>query len=338
MHTKTFLVSSSLVASVFASPHTLEGSFSRFRAEDMKPGNVTVANLYNGCANFDQNDKPVSTNGSCVAALLRDTFSVLLAASPENPVDVVHNDTVLDSQPSADTTSTIGATTAPSGPTSTPGTQASEFPATGRTSSSQSTSVSATSLSQPSLPETYGARLRRGDDSAMSMLLGSINDRLSRQLGGGQAIRALEIGDSELHARDGIAIRTNVYGDDATLHVHTNGSHATAEFKKDGMSRVTRRDGEASKATSYRFSEGAFGVKMQVTKGNTAGLSLSDVDSYWSAFAYGNGEDAPALKESDAWKFAVCDKSGWTQVAGKIIALESPSDYGYESYDEFIAC
>lgn len=338
MHVRIGLVVPSLVASVLAGPHTLEGSFSRFIAEDMKPENATVENLYNGCANFDQDDKPVSTSGNCVAALLRDTFSVLLASPPENPVDVVHNDTVLDPQLSGESSPTVATDTNPSGTMTNIDSRAAQSVATDTTSPPQSAGASATSSPHPSSPEAYDAKSRRGDEPANSLLLESINNRLSHQLGGGHAIRAVQIGESDLHPRDGIAIRTNIHGDDATLHVHTNGSHATAEFRKDDSTHMQRRDANANKASSYRFSEGAFGIKMQVTKGNTAGLSLSDVDRYWGAFAYGNGEDLPALRESDAWKFAVCDKSGWTQLAGKVIALENPSDYQYEPYNEFIAC
>lgn len=284
----------------------------------MKPDNNTIASLYDGCTEFDQDDKLVSTGGNCVGALLRDTFQVLLAAPQEAPVDVVHNDTILDAKSSVDTSSTITiAATA---------------------SSSQSTIPTMAISSQSTVPGTYGVKIRREHDSAHSTLLDSMNDRLSRHLGGRNVIRALDIGESELHPGNGIAIRTNIHGDDAVLHVHTNGSHATAEFKKDATLRMRRRDEDVAKASSYRFSGGAFGIKMQITKGNKASLSLSDVDAYWNAFAYGNGEDVPALKGSDAWKFAVCDVSGWTQLAGKVIALERPSDYGYESYDEFIAC
>lgn len=317
MHLRTAIVLPCLVAGVSATNlHSLKGSFSSFRAENMKPDNNTIESLYDGCTEFDQDDKLVSTGGSCVGALLRDTFQILLAAPQEAPVNVVHNDTVLDPQPLTETSCTVAATA----------------------SSSTSTIPTTATSSQSTLPGTYGAKIRREEDPAHSMLLDSMNDRLSRHHGGRNVIRALNIGESELHPEDGIAIRTNIHGDDAVLHVHTNGSHATAEFRKDDTPRMTRRDEDVAKASSYRFSEGAFGIKMQITKGNKAGLSLSDVDAYWNAFAYGNGEDVPALRGSDAWKFAVCDVSGWTQLAGKVIALESPSDYGYESYDEFIAC
>jgi hypothetical protein len=253
-------------------------------------------------------------------------------------VNVVHNDTILDPQPSLETSSTIAATASSSQSKILTLAISSRSTVVSTMSLPQSTVTSTISSSQSTVSESYGVKLRRKDDSANLVLLNSMNDRLSQHLGGKNVIRALDIGESELHPEDGIAIRTNIQGDDAVLHVHTNGSHATAEFRKDTTLRMTRRDEVVPKASSYRFSEGAFGIKMQVTKGNKASLSLNDVDAYWNAFAYGNGEDAPALKGSDVWKFAVCDVSGWSQLAGKVIALERPSDYGYKSYDEFIAC
>jgi hypothetical protein len=321
-----------------ANPHKLKGSFSSFRAENIKPDNNTIANLYDGCSEFDQDDKLVSTGGSCIGALLRDTFQVLLAAPYDTPVNVVHNDTVLDPQSSVETSSTVAATASSSQFTIPTLVISSRSKVIGTVSLPQSTVTSMIGASQFTVPESYGVKLRREDDHANSILLDSMNDRLSQHLGGRNVIRALDVGESELHPEDGIAIRTNIQGDDAVLHVHTNGSHATAEFRKDTTLRMTRRDEVVPKASSYRFSGGAFGIKMQITRGNKANLSLNDVDAYWNAFAYGNGEDVPALKGSDSWKFAVCDVSGWMQLAGKVIALERPSDYGYESYDEFIAC
>ena len=304
----------------------------------MKPDNKTIANLYDGCSEFDQDDKLVSTGGSCIAALLRDTFEVLLAAPYDEPVNVVHNDTVLDPQSSVETSSTSAVTASSSQSTIPALATSSQSKVIGTVNLPRSTVTSTIGSSQSTVPESYGVKLRREDDSAHSVLLHSMNDRLSHHLGGRNVIRALDVGESEFHPEDGIAIRTNVRGDDAVLHVHTNGSHATAEFRKDTTLRMMRRDEVVPKASTYRFSGGAFGLKMQITKGNKAGLSLNDVDAYWNAFAYGNGEDVPALKRSDSWKFAVCDVSGWMQLAGKVIALERPSDYGYEGYDEFVAC
>jgi hypothetical protein len=304
----------------------------------MKPDNNAIANLYDGCSEFDEDNKLVSTGGSCIGALLQRTLQVLVAAPYDAPVNVVHNDTVLDPQSSVETSSTFAATASSSQSTNLTLSISLRSKVISTVSLPRSTVTSTLGSSQSAVPESYGVKLRREDDHAHSVLLDSMNDRLSQHLGGRNVIRALDVGESELHPEGGIAIRTNIRGDDAVLHVHTNGSHATAEFRKDTTQRMARRDEVVPKASSYRFSGGAFGIKMQITKGNEASLSLNDVDAYWNAFAYGSGEDVPALKGSDSWKFAVCDVSGWMQLAGKIIALERPSDYRYESYDEFIAC
>jgi hypothetical protein len=303
----------------------------------MKPDNNAIANLYDGCSEFDEDNKLVSTGGSCIGALLQRTLQVLVAAPYDAPVNVVHNDTVLDPQSSVETNSTFAATASSSQSTNLTLSISLRSKVISTVSLPRSTVTSTLGSSQSAVPESYGVKLRREDDHAHSVLLDSMNDRLSQHLGGRNVIRALDVGESELHPEGGIAIRTNIRGNDAVLHVHTNGSHATAEFRKDTTQRMTRRDEVVPKASSYRFSGGAFGIKMQITKGK-ASLSLNDVDAYWNAFAYGSGEDVPALKGSDSWKFAVCDVSGWMQLAGKIIALERPSDYRYESYDEFIAC
>lgn len=332
MYRTTILALPCLVAGVFASTKnvTMKGSFSNFRAESMKPESNTIENLYESCTELDQDGELVSMGRGCVATLLLNTYQVLVAATEvQQPVDVVHNDTVFDQRQSVGKHSTTAAT------------GLSQSNVATIASSLRSTATLTTSSSHSIVSGTYDAKLKRQSDLANSMLLESMNDRLSQQLGGRHAIRALDIGESDLHPKDGIAIRTNVHGDDAVLHVHTNGSHATAEFKKDATLRMMRRDQDLAKAHNFRFSEGAFGIKMQVNKINRANASTSDMNAYWNAFGYGNGEidPAPAFTNSDSWKFIVCGVDGWTQlIAGKVIVLEGPSDYGYEPYEESIAC
>lgn len=306
----------------------------------MKPESNTIGSLYESCTELDQDGGLVSMGRGCVATLLLNTYQVLFAATHVQPVDVVHNDTVFDQRPSVGKSSTTPATSLAQSNVATIASSSFSTVAT-ITSSFGSTVTLTTSSSHSTVSGTYGAKLKRESDLANSMLLESMNDRLSQQLGGRHTIRALDIGESHLHPKDGIAIRTNIHGDDAVLHVHTNGSHATAEFKKDATLQMTRRDQDLAKAHSFRFSEGAFGIKMQVNKINRANASTSDMNAYWNAFGYGNGEidPAPAFTNSDSWKFVVCGVDGWTQlIAGKVIVLEGPSDYGYEPYEESIAC
>ena len=224
--------------------------------------------------------KNYGTGGSYIGALLRGTFLVLFAAPYDAPVNVVHNDTVLDPQSSVETSSTFAATASSSQSTIPTLAISSQSKVIGTVNLPHSTVTSTIGSSQSTVPESYGVKLRREDDYAHSVLLASMNYRLSQHLGGRNVIRALDVGESELHPEDGIAIRTNIQGDDAILHVHTNGSHATAEFRKDASLRMTRRDEVVPKASTYRFSGAAFGIKMQITKGNKANLSLNDVDAY----------------------------------------------------------
>ena len=317
-----------LLAGVFANPHNLIGSFSNFKAEGMKVEDHTVGVLYNSCQEFDQNGDLVSTGRSCIATLLWSTYQVLFAATQMRPVDIIQNGTVLDGK-----TSTMDGLSAII--TSTAGEEA-----VGTAPGSPSSTASfTTTLSQSPSLATYGVKTKRKDDLTNSMLLKSINDGLPEQVGGKLGVRALAIGESELHPTDGIAIRTNIHGDNAVLHVHTNGSHATAEFKKEAGLQMTRRDQDVSMAHMFRFASEAFGIKMQVNKISRVNASMSDMHAYWNAFGYGNGEVdmTPAFNESDTWKFVVCEKD-WGVIAGKVIALEGPSDYGYESADESIPC
>jgi hypothetical protein len=328
MYIATLIVLPCLFASAFATTHNLTGSFSKFKAESMKAENHAVEDLYNSCKELDQDGNLLSVREGCVATLLWSTYQVLHAATQVQPVAVIHNGTVLNEKASNE------------GGVSVSTTEISTEAAAMTAPSSSSSSVSLTTSSgQYTSPQTYESKLKRQRDITDSILLERINDELSEQGGGRLGVRALDIGESEVHPSDGIAIRTNIHGNNAVLHVHTNGSYATAEFKKENSSYVTRRDQDASIAHSFQFSEKSFGVKVQVNKISRVNVSLSDMRAYWNAFGYGSGEVNmdPAFRGSDSWRFIVCDKS-WGVIAGKVIALEGPSDYVYESIDDTIDC
>jgi hypothetical protein len=328
MYLRTLVVLPCLLAGVFATTHNLKGSFSSFKAESMKSENHAVGDLYSSCKEFDQGGDLVSIGEGCVAILLRSTYQVLSAAAQDEPVVIIQNGTVLDKGISNGESLTTGTATMTTTSAAVTVPSSSSYIAASATSSAQS----------PSL-DTYKLKLKRQSDLTNSMLLKSINDRLPEQVGGKPGVRVLEIDESEVHPTDGIAIRTNIHGNNAVLHVHTNGSHATAVFKKEVGSRMTRRGRDASIAHSFRFSEKTFGIKMQINKISRADASMSDMHAYWNAFGYGNGEAdmVPAFNGSDSWKFVVCDKD-WGIIAGKVIALEGASDYSYESVDESISC
>jgi hypothetical protein len=328
MYIRTLIVLPCLFASALATTHNLTGSFSKFKAESMKAEDHAVEDLYNSCNELDHDGNLLSVGESCVATLLWSTYQVLHAATQVQPVNVIHNGTVLDGKGSNDEVVSV----------STAETTAEASVMTAPSSSSSSVSLT-TSSGQYTSPQTYEAKLKRQRDITDSIFLERINEELSEQGGGRLGVRALDVGESEVHPSDGIAIRTNIHGNNAVLHVHTNGSYATAEFKKENGSYVTRRDQDASIAHSFRFSEESFGVKMQVNKISRVNASLSDMHAYWNAFGYGSGEAHmdPAFRGSDSWRFIVCDES-WGVIAGKVIALEGPSDYVYESIDDTIDC
>lgn len=296
----------------------------------MKSEDHAIKDLYDSCKELDQGGNLLSSGEVCVATLLLSTYQVLHAATQveqpvEQPVEIIHNGTVLDGKASdgrdvsastAEITTKASIMTAPS--------------------SVPPTVSSTTSSGQHNSPQTYGPKLKRQTDS---MFLERINDELLGLGGGRLEVRALDIGESDVHPSDGVAIRTNIHGNNAVLHVHTNGSHATAEFQKEAGSQMTRRDQDVSIAHSFQFSERSFGIKMQVNKISRVEASMSDMHAYWNAFGYGNGEAGmdPAFGGSDSWKFVVCNK-GWGVIAGKVIALEGPSDYVYESDNDVMDC
>jgi hypothetical protein len=328
MHLRSPFVFTYLVAGVLASTHNLTGSFSDFKAQTLMPGTRTVGNLYNSCKEYDHDGELVSKDRVCIAALLREMFEVLSAAADEvKPVILAHNETIFNRSLPLEGRFAIDTATVSS--------QSAVLPAPSSPSSTGTTTVS--SLQSVS-PETYNTKLKRGNHLANSILLRNINDRLSRQLGGQHKIRAVDVGESDFHPRDGVAIRTNIHSDDTVLHVHTNGSHASAEFKRDFASQMTRRD--VPMAHSFRFAINVFGFKMQVYKIGRDDVSLSDMHAYWSAYGYGDGviNTNPPLNQSDSHHFLVCDKEKRQLLAGKVIALETPSGSNYESYEETLAC
>jgi hypothetical protein len=317
-----------LLTSAFATMRNLTGSFSEFRVVDMKSENHAVGDLYDSCNEYNQDGDLVSAGKGCVAALLRSTYQVLSAATQVQPAIVVQNGTLLDEKLSNK-----------KGASSATATTTNDVASMSTSCSSSSAVTLTTSLGQYSPPQPDEAKLNRRSDIADSILLQRINHELSERGGGKLGVRALSIEESEVHPTDGVAIRTNIHGNNAILHVHTNGSSATAEFKKGTDSWMTRRDQDVSIAHNFRFSDKSFGIKMQINKISRVNASMSDMQDYWNAFGFGTGESwfPPLFYASDTWKFVVCDK-GSGVVAGKVIALEGPSDYVYESVDDAITC
>ena len=110
-----------------------------------------------------------------------------------------------------------------------------------------------------------------------------------------------------------------------------------------GSAILLKREEDRVEQTSPRrhkfyFPGGAWGVKVQMRKLNDFNVSSSDLDAWANGFGYGNGQEEPLFKESDSWKFAICDKHKRASVVGKIISLDAPSDDRYEPYEESMDC
>ncbi|KAI7722751.1 hypothetical protein KC353_g227 [Hortaea werneckii] len=190
--------------------------------------------------------------------------------------------------------------------------------------------------------ENYGANSKRSDVVEGDMLLERMNERISQRSRGEHPVRVVHVGASNVHPRDGIAVRTDVRSEDAVLHVHTNGSHATAAFERSVAPQMDRRDEIATQSHRYQFAEGAKGIKMQLQWAeNKDGCNVSprDLGVFASAFGFGDGKTEPAFKESDSWKYVVCDRKDNAKLfQGKLISQTVDTDLRYEGGDDFMDC
>lgn len=315
MHLQTVLVLPCLVAGALAETYQIKGSLSEFKANSSVESTNVTARVYEGCKELDKDGKTVVSDGSvCVSRLLELTLLALTAVPGEQEgIVLAKNSTILEAQPSVEMSS-VTATTVTTDP----------------------------SKSSPAEAYRTSVNSKREDGDRSETLLKRMNDRLSQQAQGKHTVRAVQIGQSEIHPRDGIAVRTNLYSDDTVLHVHTNGSHATAAFMESAASQVDRRDEVSTQNHKYTFSSGVKGMKMQLQwadKKQGCDVSSSDLKIFASAFGFGDGKNEPALKKSDSWKYAVCENKDNTKLFhGKLISEEYDSDLGYEGGDDSMDC
>lgn len=192
-----------------------------------------------------------------------------------------------------------------------------------------------TSSVAPSATTAMAPKSKREDVNALKAALSDLNDHVRRRSEGGHRPRAVQIGHSNIHPTDGLAIRTNVHSGDATLHVHTNGSHATASFDKDESLPLSRRD-EWALASRFQF-EGAQGLKLQVKTNYQQDYGV--LDTLLMKLAYGQRQMAPKLKESDSWAFALCRRSDKQRtLLAKLVAEDNGAGYDWEGIDADIDC
>jgi hypothetical protein len=193
---------------------------------------------------------------------------------------------------------------------------------TSAASSSSFESIEPTSTIEPPAnieptATTLPLKLKRQDESAREALLVYLNDQIARRSHDRHEPRAVHIGHSELHPTDGLAARTNVRSGDATLHVHTNGSHITAAFTKDSIQPLGRREATFTSEPEYRFN-GAQGIKMQLRSGDEKGYN--DLIELLYVWAFGENGKRP-----DAVSFALCeDSTDGLKLQGKLVF----EDYG----------
>lgn len=306
MHLQTALVLPCLLAGVLADTHQIKGSLSKFKAVSSVEGKDATDKVYQSCKELDQDGNKVSDGSVCVSKLLELTF---LAMTAGEDVMLIKNNTVLDTQPTVEAASDSTTTANPS---------------------------------QSAAPENYGASSKRNDIVESEVILKRMNDRISQRSRGDHPVRVVHVGASNVHPRDGIAVRTDVRSEDAVLHVHTNGSHATAAFERSVAPQVERRDDITTQSHKYQFAEGAKGIKMQLQWGeNKDGCDVSprDLSVFASAFGFGDGKTEPAFKESDSWKYVVCDgKDNAKLFQGKLISQTVDTDLRYEGDDDFMDC
>jgi hypothetical protein len=175
-------------------------------------------------------------------------------------------------------------------------------------------------------------------------LLESFNKRLIRRSRGRQEIRAIGLDHSAMHSNAGLTVLTNVQSGDTALHVHTNASHATAEFKRYLSPALSER---AIQSTHGMKFQGMQGFKMMV-RWVDKDFELDGLEATLLQFVSGKigpatpSPWAPTYLASDAWAFAMCGQTdGQTNdqmiLQGKLVSLDENAGINFED-DELVNC
>ena len=145
-------------------------------------------------------------------------------------------------------------------------------------------------------------------------------------------VRVTDVIPSRVHPNDGVALRMNVHGDDSTLHVHTNGTHAMARFESLGSVPARKRDILDPQGSHFKFTA-VKGLKMEAQGIQTDGDQsyMPDMTAFAYGFAYGNGQ-TPIFQQGDSWTYEVCQKVVSTpSFYGRLIAELDGFGTNYES-------
>jgi hypothetical protein len=302
MHLPSALLLPILAAGVLANYRvdgTKYGYDSDLIATSLVPGGRVMNDVYTGCQQLNEKGEQISKGEECVWNGLQYMLQALKDAHNVLQMVALLNNTV-------------------SGVQSLP-------PATNRSTAS-STSLD----SSPSATGLISPKLKRRYSSDRQAFLDELNDQISRRSEDGLRPRAVQVSDSEIHPMDGIAIRTNVHNGDATLHLHTNGSHTTAVFKKDIFAPLGRRTVPWSR---HQF-RGPQGMKFQISV-----AEAKDYDKFGTMLSdLAHGEDGmpPRLRGFDTWGLNMCQKpdsmNGVIElVRAKLVAEDDGAGYDFES-------
>lgn len=268
-------------------------------AAPLKPGARVTNDVYEHCREINEAGEQVSTGEECFGNALQYMIQALSDAHNAEQTVALLSNTTSGVQSIALGTSNSTSTT-PWSP--------------------EDTNPTATGLAE--------ARLKQRDGDGTEEILQKMNEQMHRRSYDGPGPRAVQIGHSWVHSRGGLVVRTNVRSGDATLHVHTNGSHATAAFQANSPLSLDRRDGLAASASEYRF-DAAQGLKLQIQVAD--GSAYGELSTLLSTLAHGHGDMAPKLKESDSWAFALCKKpTGDRALYGKLVMEDDGAGYDWE--------
>jgi hypothetical protein len=281
---------------------TTYGVNSDLLATPLVPGARVMNDVYTGCQQLNEKGEQISKGEECVWNGLQYMIHVLGLAHNAIQAVALLNNTVS-------------------------GVQALPFPTNRSIASSSSLNNSPSATGSISLPI-----LERRYSNNRQALLDELNDQISRRSEDGRGPRAVQVSDSEIHPMDGLAIRTNVHSGDATLYMHTNGSHATAAFKKDVFPSLGRRNTVFVPQTRHQFEKNQ-GIKIQIRVAERA--DYKKFDTLLSDLAHGKDGRAPRLKDSDSWSFSMCEESYDIELLrAKLVAEDDGAGYDFESGGE----
>jgi hypothetical protein len=261
-----------------------------------RAGQYLAGDLYENCEEKNRDGQQISTGENCVRNAILYMIEALQLAP--NPTEVMLLSSTIDNvqrttdEPSVNVKSTV--------------------------SSSSLESLSSAVAAPP-------LKLKRQDESAREGLWAELNDQIRRRSEGGHRPRAVHIGHSELHPTDGLAVRTNVRSGDATLHVHTNGSHATAAFTKDPIPPLGRREAASTSGPLFQFHKGQ-GLKLQIRISDEVGdadkkSAYDDLGVMISKTAVSKDGEPPMLSGFDTIVFAMCTNMFYDErLRGKLVA------------------